>query len=259
MNLFQALFLAVVQGITEFLPISSSGHLVLFQKLFGIKEPPILFDVLLHFGTLLAVFVFFRKELVGLVVYWRKNIKLWVFLIVGSVPTALFGVLISNGVSKVFNSLFLVGFCWSLFGLLVLIVDKKSKTIKTREIKNLNLKDGVAIGLFQAAALLPGVSRSGLTIVGGLLRGFSRETAFFLSFILAIPAILGATFLSLKNDGADGLNIIMGAVAAATAGLIGYFSLKILKKLINNDKFYLFGYYCLVLGLSVLFSVIVTK
>jgi len=255
MTIFQAILLSIIQGVTEFLPISSSGHLVLFQKIFNISEAPILFDVLLHLGTLTAIFIFFNKEIISLIKNWRKKKNTWLFLFVGTLPAAFFGYLFNSKTEKIFNSLSLLAFCWIFFGLLLLLSCyfrfRKRKLTKTSDLTG--WKDGLIIGLFQAIALLPGVSRSGSTMVGSFWRGFSRSSAFELSFLLSIPAIFGAAVLELKDGRLDSVSIPVGVFCMFLSALVGYFSLKFLLKVLKSDKFYWFGFYCLALGILVLF------
>lgn len=254
MTFFQAIFLAVVQGITEFLPVSSSGHLVLFQKIFGMVKPPVLFDVLLHFGTLLAILFFLKKEIFDLFKNFRKKKKLWAFLVVGSIPAAVFGYLLNSKVEQIFNSLFLVGVCWVIFGLILPISQffRFQKAKLERKIEDVTTKDSLIIGLFQASALFPGISRSGSTIIGAFWRNFSKESAFKLSFLLSIPAILGAVVLELKDGHLDGVSSIEGLMAIVLSALVGYFSLVLLQKILKSNKFYYFGFYCLILGVFTL-------
>lgn len=251
MTFFQAIFLAIVQGVTEFLPISSSGHLVLFQKLFRLTEPPVLFDVLLHLGTLMAILVFFRKELCLLVKEWKRKKNQWMFLIIGSIPAAFFGFLLNHKIVAIFDSLKLVSVMWVGFGILLLATKVLKVKEETRNSEKVVWKDAFVVGLFQALALFPGVSRSGSTIIGGLWRKFSKETAFYFSFLLSIPAILGAVFLKLADGSVEGTNLWTGVIAMLIAGLVGYFSLKFLEKILKSDKLYLFGFYCLILGIVV--------
>lgn len=255
MSVFQAIFLAVVQGLTEFLPVSSSGHLVLFQKLFNFSEPPVFFDVLLHLGTLAAIFVFFQKEIFLLIKNWRKKINIWIYLVVGSIPAAVFGLWLNARVGEIFNSLILVGIAWIVFGLLLFSTRlwvKKEKLI-INKLDNIGWPKALFIGLFQAMALFPGVSRSGLTIIGGLFNKLSCEESFKFSFLLAIPAILGATVVSFEKNGLDGLGLAFGLLAFAIAGITGYFSLKMFQKILKAEKLYFFGLYCLALGILVFF------
>lgn len=255
MSIFQVVFLAITQGITEFLPVSSSGHLVFFQKLFRLAEPPILFDVLLHFGTLLAILFFFKKELYALVIGWREHKKEWLFLGVGTLPAGFLGLFLNSRIKVIFDSLFLLGISWVLFGLFILLsfrlVIKNDKLKKKTQ--NLNWKNSLVVGFFQAVSLLPGVSRSGSTIIGCLWQRFSRETAFYLSFLLAIPAVLGATFLGLKDGGWGEVTLKASLVGIVISAIVGWLSLKLLEKSLKKDKFCFFGFYCLAAGLLAIF------
>lgn len=253
MSFFQSISLAVVQGLTEFLPVSSSGHLVLLQKLFGIEKPPVFFDILLHLGTLGAVLLFFKKEIFFLFDNWKKKINLWFILILGTIPAAVFGLVLSSKIELIFNSLKLVGLMWIIAGILLLstkkLINKQPKKIENLE--EIKLSDSLVVGLFQAVALFPGISRSGSTIVGGLGRNFSPKLALLFSFLLSIPAILGAGILELKKVELGEINIVVSAASMLIAGIVGYYSLKLLKKVLVSGKLFYFGYYCLTLGAAV--------
>lgn len=247
---FQALFLALIQGLTEFLPISSSGHLVFFQKLFRLSSPPISFDIWLHFGTLGSILFFFRTEIKMLVQNWREHRKTWELLFWGSVPVAIFGYFFNRQIENVFDSLAVVGVAWILFGILLLSVWKTSRFQATKKsFLQTRWIDGIFIGFFQALALFPGISRSGSTITAGLWRRFSQEQAFEFSFLLAIPAILGAVVLELNEIVLGEISFFEDILAMLVAGIVGYFSLLFLQKALRSDKFYLFGFYCLAIGL----------
>jgi len=237
-----AIFLGAVQGLTEFLPISSSGHLVLLQKLFGITEPPIFFDVLVHLGTLGAVVVFFGRGLKKVLRVERvvRNI------VVGTLPIVVVGLLVQPLVEIIFDSLLVVSLGYFFTAALLLWSRKLEKGIKG--IKGLKDFEALVIGAFQAAAILPGVSRSGATIVAGLSQDLDREAAFRFSFYLSIPAIIGAVVLQLKD-----LSIVnflpQSFLGMIVAGVVGYFSLKILRRVLLSERFYLFSFYCFLLGL----------
>ncbi len=252
MTIFQALFLALVQGITEFLPVSSSGHLILFQKLFGITSPPVLFDVLLHFGTLGAILIYFRKEISLLFKECKKNINTWRLIIIGTIPAVILGLCINNMIEEVFNSLELVGVMWLVMGTMLLSTKKINKENSGKELGDVKVKDALIVGIFQGLALLPGISRAGSTIFGGLLRKLNPKTAFTFSFLLAIPAILGATVLQLISNKPNKADLLNGVLPMFVAGWVGFYSLKFLQKILISRKFYLFGFYCLFLGIIVL-------
>jgi undecaprenyl-diphosphatase len=249
MTPFEALFLATIQGLTEFLPISSSGHLVLFQKILGIVRPPIFFDVLLHLGTLGSIVVFFRKEIGDLLFHWRRQLDTWLLILLGSVPVALAGLLFNSKVELAFNSLWLVGAAWIFFGSWLLLTGKVKSVNKAKPI---TWKDSLFVGVFQALALLPGISRSGSTISAGLIRQLPRESAFRFSFLLAIPAILGATFLEIKEVSLEEAFSLIPFLSMLIAGVVGYLALVLLQKTLKSEKFCLFGFYCLAIGVLAL-------
>jgi len=255
-NWFQILFLSAVQGLTEFLPISSSGHLVLFQQLFGLSQPMIFFDVLLHIGTLFAIFFYFRQDLLkllnGILKKEKSSLKILWLLILGSLPAAAFGFLFEKQINDVFNSLILLGISFLLTGLLLF------STIFIKDSKNIDIAkgkwfDAILIGFFQAIAILPAISRSGSTIVSGLWRGFSKEEAFRFSFFLAIPAILGALLLETKSATQfSSLQLFQGLIGMVVAGVVGYLSLALLQRVLKSKKIWIFGIYCSILGLIIL-------
>lgn len=250
MGTIQALFLAILQGITEFLPISSSGHLVLFQKLFKIATPPVFFDILLHFGTLGSVVVFFRKEITNF--FFKKDKKLFSFLIIGSLPVAIFGFFLKDKIDEIFNSLQLLGIMWTLCGLSLVFSSKIKPQDLTKETTQITWQDSLIIGLFQALAVFPGVSRSGTTILGGMIRKFKYSSVLFLSFFLSIPAIFGSLIFELSRNKFDGTNFSLAIFSAFVAGLVGYFSLKTLQNILKSNKLKIFGFYCLILGSAVI-------
>lgn len=242
----QAIFLAIIQGLTEFLPISSSGHLVIFQKLFNLTEPPVLFDIFVHVGTLGAILIYFRKELVRI-----SQKTIWL-IIVGTIPAAILGLFLQSYIGQIFNSLKLVG-----MALLVtagfLFSTKRFKSLN-RHFNSLNWQDAILVGCFQALAIIPGISRSGATIVSGLWRKFDRKTAFQFSFYLAIPAIFGALVLQIPDLIYFPCGYLgQGFLGMIIAGAVGYGALKVLEKTLLSARFWFFGIYCLVLGLLIIF------
>lgn len=245
MSYLQAIFLAIVQGLTEFLPVSSSGHLVIFQKLFHFSEPPILFDVLVHVGTLGAILVFFREELVKIS---RKTVWL---IIIGTVPAVIIGLFLQTYINQIFNSLKLVGAALLVTSSL-LFLSKRFKSLN-RSFKEMKWLDAFLIGCFQAIAIIPGVSRSGSTIVAGLGRKLNRETAFKFSFYLAVPAILGALILQTPDLIYSPCAYLgQGFLGMVVAGIVGYGALRILEETLIKARLWLFGFYCLALGIVIL-------
>lgn len=255
MRPLQLIVLALVQGVTEFLPISSSGHLVIFQKILNISNLPVIFDILLHLGTLISILVFLRKDIINLLINPKENNSVWTMIIVGSIPAIIFGLMLKSKIDSIFNSLKIVGISYIICSL-ILYSSKFTKKIKgsyVKSLKQINWKDAVVTGFFQAIAVLPGISRSGSTITGGLWRNFSPVTAFKYSFLLSIPTILGAVILKAKEVSMINIGILNIVLAVSISALVGYFSLKYLEKILQTDKLYLFGYYCLVVGLIMLF------
>lgn len=251
-NLLEAVFLGLVQGLTEWLPISSSGHLVIVQQLLGM-EIPLFFNVLLHFGTILAVFAFFWKDILKIIKsllnldFKSQDGKLGLYIIVGNIPVALTGYYLYDVIESLFSNLFVVGLALIITGILLFL------TKYTKGRRKLNFYDSLVVGIAQAFSLIPGLSRSGSTISTGLFRGLDRESVFKFSFLLAVPAVIGANLLELKNLVWEGdLFVFVGMVVAF---VIGYVSLKFLFRMLKKGKFYWFCVYCWVVGVVLLLLV----
>jgi undecaprenyl-diphosphatase len=255
---WEALILGIIQGLTEFLPISSSGHLVIFQKILGFSKPPIAFDTLVHFGTLVALLFFFWTNIKKILRGFLEEIKdkerrdssnLIFCLIVGSIPIAIVGFLLKDSIEAIFNSLFLIGFCFLGTATILFLTSFFKKQVKDLGATNdgkIGFIDTLFIGLFQAVAILPGISRSGWTISAGIYRGFKREAAFNFSFYLGMIAIFGAVIIQIPEISAiEPVNGILGFFSSA---IIGFLSLKILRRLVIRGKFHYFGIYCAILG-----------
>jgi len=223
----QAIILGIIQGITEWLPISSSGHLVIFQHFFNIA-PPVIFDITLHMGSLIVIFIVFWKDIItltkGVLRKEKTHLKFLTYLIIASIPIAIVGFFLNSYIKAIFNDLRTVGLSL-LFTSLMLFLSKKAKANK------LTLKNTYIIGMFQAIAILPGVSRSGMTISAGLIQGIKKQEVIKFSFLLFIPAIIGAALFELKNIGeiTNMTPMIIGTLAAI---ITGFLSLKILLKII---------------------------
>jgi undecaprenyl-diphosphatase len=268
--LFIILALALIQGLCEFLPVSSSGHLVLAQALFGLKEPEILLDLLLHLGTLLAVFVFYRQSLAALFSELRylpkaivtasimktsrerPDFKLGLLIIVGSIPTAIIGLLAQDQLEALFGSISAVGVAL-LITALVLLLTKLKKSPGLRDIKLMTFSDALVIGAFQGLAIAPGLSRSGLTIACALTLGLTRELSAKYSFLLSIPAILGGLLLSYGSGYGSDLAAPYLLLGLFTAAIVGYLSLKFLTYIVDRGKLALFAPWCALAGLLALF------
>lgn len=245
MNFWQVLFLSLIQGMTEFLPISSSGHLVIFQKLMGLEEPPVVFDIILHLGSLTAIIIYFRKQ------FLKSSQKLIVLTLIGTLPAVFAGLFLDKYLEIIFNSLKMVGV--SLLITAFLLFSTRLIKSATKKIFEVNILDAILIGIMQAIALLPGVSRSGSTMVGGLWRKLDQKTSFVFSFYLAVPAILGAAVLKMRkieNIGMESGLMFMGFIVSS---LVSYLALIILHKVVVSNKLAIFGYYCLFLGMITLF------
>lgn len=243
MPLIYAVILGIIQGLTEFLPISSSGHLVLAQEILGFETPPVLFDILVHVGTLTAIIYYFRVQLT------RITTKYLRLILVGTIPAIIVGLLLNDYTESFFSSLLVVALGFITTGLILL----STKFISEYKPIKLNSKNSLIIGVFQALAIIPGISRSGSTITAGLHRHLKRDTAFEFSFILSIPAILGALVLQFfQLDSIQPVGLIPSIVGMITAAVTGIFALKILRKIIYRSQLYYLSFYCLTLGLAVL-------
>ncbi|MBM4277773.1 MAG: undecaprenyl-diphosphate phosphatase [Deltaproteobacteria bacterium] len=262
MNIFHAIFLGVIQGLTEFLPISSSGHLVFFQSLFGMKEPQLFFDVMLHFGTLLAVMVYFRRDISGIIrgigsmlTGKGKNeegIKFFFWILVASIPTGLMGILFKDWFESLFSKPKIVGGMLLITGSILYLTRWAKREDKYLE--KMNWVDALLIGVAQGIAIIPGISRSGATISMGLFCGLNRELAGTFSFLLSIPAILGATILEMRKIQSVS-EILPALLGMGVAFGVGSLSLTFLIKIIKAGKLSNFSYYCWAMGLLMLFLV----
>jgi undecaprenyl-diphosphatase len=250
----QAVLLGVVQGLTEFLPISSSGHLVIGQRLLGLEEPHLLFDVAVHVGTLVAVLIVFLDDLRSML--WSivpgadgdpaARRLVWL-VIVGSVPAGLAGLLLEDFFESLFASMMTVGVALLVTGGVLFATVRFPAG--QRSVSEVGWRSALLVGVAQAMAIIPGISRSGATICAGLGVGMQRELAARFSFILSIPAILGALVLQLRDlpplsPGETAPLLLGGVVAAAT----GYVALRLLISLVKRGRLHWFAYYCWCLG-----------
>jgi len=268
MNILQAIALGVVQGLTEFLPVSSSGHLVLLQKIFGITAPALFFDTMLHIGTLTAVFAVLWKDIWEIL---RKIIQpLTGYIIIATIPAVVVALLFGDAIDHIFESGKYVGVCFLITTVLLVIAELLSKrAVKNGNLKKdgeMNLLDALIIGIMQAFAIPPGISRSGATISGALFRKLDRDFAARFSFLMSIPAILGALVLQVKDlvkeSGAQtaGENIGTVAIIAGTlsSAIVGFFAVKLMLKIIKEKSLFGFAIYTAILGALVLFDQFVT-
>ncbi|MFQ5952134.1 MAG: undecaprenyl-diphosphate phosphatase [Candidatus Omnitrophota bacterium] len=250
MTITEALIAGVVQGLTEFLPVSSSGHLVLVHRFFGLSEASIFFDICLHVGTLAAVVLYFRKDILSLV---RERRADWLlYIAIGTVPAVIAALFFEKHISLVFLSPRKVAPMFIVTAL-VLFAGQISQLKKAQDAKGPTVLRSIIVGISQAFALLPGISRSGMTVSTGRLGGMNAENAFRFSFLLSIPAILGAlAYKALKIDlGSVVLSNIGGYVSGMMiAFIVGLASLALLWRVIKTRRLFIFGIYCLLLGIS---------
>ncbi len=243
MTVFEAATLGVIQGITEWLPISSSGHLVLYQQIAGV-DTPLLFDVLLHFASLLVILVVFRRRIAEIL----RSSEYIRNIILGSIPIALAGFLTRDIVEAARSNMTVVSVALIITGFFLFLT--RFSTERTNKIA---APKSIAIGISQAVALFPGISRSGATISTGMLLGISRENSAEFSFILAVPAILGATLfetVEVVRAGPLEKSLIMPlSMGMVISFIVGYFSLKLLLKVVKSRKFFWFSFYCIAFGL----------
>ncbi|NCO96839.1 MAG: undecaprenyl-diphosphatase [Candidatus Aenigmarchaeota archaeon CG_4_10_14_0_8_um_filter_37_24] len=251
MTLIQAVVWGVIQGVAEWLPVSSSGHLVIFQQLFGL-EVPVFFDVLLHLGTLGVICVVFWKDILGIIkAVFRMDFKseygrLFIFILLGSIPTALIGIIFHGLLVSFFSNLLVVGVALIVTGAILFFCERRESK------KELDAKDSLLIGLAQGMAIVPGISRSGSTIGIGLLRGINREKLIRFSFLLSIPAVVGAGLFEVGNVAWSAVEWIPVLVGVITSGVVGYFSLKLLIRFVKEKRLRWFSWYCWAVGLGLI-------
>jgi undecaprenyl-diphosphatase len=272
MSYIQALILGIVQGLTEFIPVSSSAHLVIVPWALGWPDSTLAFDTMLHWGTLLAVVVYFWADWLAIVKGffhslttrgpWNsapggrlhdEDARLAWWIIIGTIPAAVIGFLFEGFFEDLFSNVTAVGFFLLLTALILFVAERYTRGV--RFLGSLRLPDTLAIGLAQAAAIAPGISRSGATISAGMARGLNRESAARFSFLLSAPAILGAGTLKLaqlvgSGDAAGQIPVmIVGFLAAAVTG---YLCIKYLLAYLRRGSLYVFAAYCAILGAIVL-------
>jgi undecaprenyl-diphosphatase len=245
--IIKLILLALVQGITEFFPVSSSGHLLVFQKLLNFTTLPLVYGIFFHLGTLLAVVIYFFRDLKPLALrfYEKENFRMLLLLATATLPTAVIGFVFRDFFEKLFEKPTYLGFCF-LFTAIVLFTTKYLRLKKTAM-----FPAAFIIGVAQGIAILPGVSRSGMTIAVALILGMGFEFSFRFSFLLAIPAILGATLLELDKipwQGDSWPYLLLAVLASAAIGLL---TLTRLKKILNHNRFHIFGIYLLAVATAV--------
>ena len=252
----EILLLAIVQGLTEWLPVSSSGHLVILQKILNLNLS-IGYSILLHFGTTIVVITVFRKDVKDILKdLFKGNFetdegKFAVFIAIGSVPIAVSGFFFYDFFKSLFSNLLVVGFALLITGCALFFSERKVGNRK------MNVLDSLVIGFAQALTIVPGISRSGLTVATGLLRKIDKDTAFRFSFLLSVPAILGATLFEVKDLTMGNEDLVLMFLGTIASMIVGYASLKFLQKIVMNKKIHLFAYYCWAVGITIIFSIVI--
>ena len=270
MDIIEILVLGFIQGIAEFLPISSSAHLIIFRDIFGIgagisANMELTFDIALHFGTLLAIGVFFFSDFIQMIKKgFTKGVKdddgkiLW-YLVAATIPAAIVGVLFEDAIENVVRSNYIViALALAIMGIIIYLADKFSK--ETKDVKKMTLKDAIVIGCSQVFALIPGFSRSGTTIAAGRVLGLDRESAAKFSFFLSAPVVLGAVVLQLFK-GSD-ISVIAANLGTFILGIlvsfvVGLLCIKYLLKYLQKHNFKIFMVYRVVLAIVVLIYIFV--
>ena len=268
MDIIQAIIIGLVQGLTEFLPVSSSAHLIFAQQALGVADVGLAFDVLLHVGTLVAVIVYFFNDIVNMIKGFLLSLvdlkdgnfigelkkdpykKLAWLTILATIPIGIVGVLFNDIVESMFMGLTVPAFLLLITGCLLYVSQRMNSG--RIDVRNISLKEALIMGCGQALAILPGLSRSGTTIAAGLFAGLDKEFAAKFSFILSIPAILGAAVFQLKD--LSGGSIEIGACIAGfiVAAISGYLAISFLLKIVREKSLDIFAYYCWIVGLIVL-------
>ena len=270
MSILEALVLGIVQGAAEFLPISSSGHLVLVPWWLGWEKPPLLFDVIAHVGTALAVVVYFWRDWIRIVTAGVNMIRkraitnnderLAFFLVAGNIPAGVLGVLLGDVFETAFSKVAIVAAMLLVTAAILFISERLSKVGKT--LTHLTWQDALVIGLAQAVAIMPGISRSGSTIAAGLMQKLSREDAARFSFLLGTPLIFAAgalkVFEALTADGAfDEASVLDLVVGLITSALVGFVCIAVLLGIVRRRPLYLFVIYCAAFGLTTLAAILI--
>ena len=263
MRILKYVILGIVQGLTEPLPISSSGHVFILRKLFNLGSADLNFEIIVNFGSLLAILLIYRKDLVRLITNFfkffkedsietKRDFRYCLLIIIGSIPIGLVGLLFKDQIEEKLNNIKIVGISFIITAIFLFLV---SKIHGERKDKDLNLKDSIVVGLSQVIAVVPGISRSGSTLIGGIFRKLDRETALKYSFMLYIPVSLGTTLLGFKDLlKASNLKelILPYSLGFLVSFIVSYFTLRWFMKIVKKGNLKYFSIYCLLLGLLVL-------
>lgn len=263
--MISVIILGIIQGIAEFLPISSSAHLIIFRNLFGIgsnisTELELSFDIALHFGTLLAIGIYFFKDFISIIKSGitkgmkESNGRIFWYIVLATIPAAIAGILFEEVIENAIrNNYILIAIALIVMGIIIYLVDKSAK--QKKEISDMSIKDALIVGCSQVFALIPGFSRSGTTIAAGRVMNLKREDAAKFSFFLSAPVVLGATLLHLLEDGMIELiiaNLSIFVVGVLTSFIIGLFCISFLLKYLKKNDFKLFMWYRVILGIIVI-------
>lgn len=259
MKILQAIILGIVQGLTEFLPVSSSGHLILFKKVFGFDSETfgLTFDIALHLATLVAVFIVLRKDIGAIL---KKPFqKLTFLLIIATIPAALVGFFFEDYVEAVAASGGFLGFAFILTAILLILAERRKKNGSKKSLESMNVFDSFAIGASQAVAIMPGLSRSGTTFSMGTYMGVKKDSALRFSFLMSIPIILGSVVLGVKDIVETSHKVDWGCLLAGmlAAGISGYIAVKFMIDFFKKKKMYIFAIYLIILGVFVILDQLV--
>lgn len=271
MNWIEAIVLGIFQGVAEFLPISSSGHLALLQHLFGITEGNLFFTEMLHFGTLISIIIVYFEDVKRIIIEFLSLVvnlltgkksgdltdhqRLGLLILAGSVPTAIIGITFEDFFESLYTSLIPIGIALLFTGFLLWFAERKGS--ESKDIQKMTFIDSLIIGTFQGMAIIPGISRSGSTIVAGLLRGLKKPLTTEFSFLLALPATFGAFLLGIIKVIRGGNGVIVNmplVVGVVLSTVVGIISLKALIKILNRNKLHYFSYYLWIVGAVTIIS-----
>ena len=262
MDAFQAIVLGIVQGLTEFLPVSSTGHLRIVPAFLGWEDPGAAFTAVTQLGTLAAVLLYFRDDLWRIATTWVRSLRepelrseldarMGWYIGLGTIPIAVFGLLFSNQIEDGARSLYLIGTTLIVLGLLLLLAEKVAT--HERPLERINRRDAIVIGFAQACALVPGVSRSGATLTAGMFLGFDRPSAARYSFLLSVPAVVLSGLFELRKIGDEGgAGFVPTAIATLLAFLVGYATIAFLLRWLTSHSTAIFVAYRVVLGTLVI-------
>lgn len=266
LDIISAIILGAVQGISEFLPISSSGHLVIVPHLLGVQTG-LAFDTILHVGTLVAIFTFFWKDIVNLIKgfivsiidltdgkdRFMKDLReipevrfAWL-IIIGTIPTGIIGLLLKDAIETIFRGTVFVGIFLIITGIILYYSERHSSGHTTE--KDMSFKQALTIGICQGLAVFPGISRSGSTIASGLCLGLNREYAARYSFLLSVPAVVGAALVQVKDIAVLDVSATVLVAGFLSSVIFGYLSIKLLMKMIEGWSLDIFAYYCWIVGI----------